>query len=115
MVFNEKKCVELVTKQATPTILRVFFFIAFNQHPQTGFFRSSKTFLAKKLKIDPKSLYLALKWLEKNYIVHQQRCGDYFEFMVSPYYVEWGDDNQARIELWNKLWADHWKQRNRKN
>ena len=38
------------------------------------------------------------------YLVHRTRCSGYFEFMLSPYYVEWGSDKKARLDEWNRRW-----------
>jgi len=102
--FNVEKCNLLLKDPPAPTTLRVFFWLALNQHEQTGFVRTTKKYLAQTLNLDAKSLYRALKWLKDNYIVHQRRCHGFFEFMVSPYYVEWGNDRQARLSEWNLRW-----------
>lgn len=104
MTFNVEKCTKLLTDSLPPTTLRVFFFLALNIHEQTGFVRTTRKYLAQILNLDEKSLYRAIKWLQDNYIVHRKRCKGYFEFMLSPYFVEWGDDKQARLEEWNKRW-----------
>ena len=104
MTFNLEKCNNLLKNQLQAATLRVFFWLALNTHDQTGFVRTTKKYLAQALNLDPKSLYRALKWLKDNYIVHQKRCHSFFEFMVSPYYVEWGNDRQARLEEWNLRW-----------
>ena len=104
MTFNVEKCTKLLTDSLPPTTLRVFFFLALNIHEQTGFVRITKKYLAQILSMDEKSLYRALKWLQDNYIVHQLRCHGYFEFMISPYFVEWGNDKQSRLDEWNKRW-----------
>ena len=114
MNWNIEKFNQLLAKPPAITTLRVFFYLALNQHEKTGFVRMSKKILAQILNIDPKSLYLALQWLQNNYLVHQRRCKGYFEFMVSPYYVEWGNDKKARLDEWNRRWADSWK-RHKKN
>ena len=113
MTFNVEKCTKLLTDSLPPTTLRVFFFLALNIHEQTGFVRITKKYLAQMLKLDAKSLYRALKWLQDNYIVHQTRCHGFFEFMISPYFVEWGDDKKSRIDEWNRRWADFGKVRNK--
>ena len=104
MTFNVEKCTKLLTDSLPPTTLRVFFWLALNIHEQTGFVRTTKKYLAQMLSMDEKSLYRALKWLQDNYIVHRKRCNGFFEFMISPYYVEWGDDKQDRLEEWNNRW-----------
>ncbi len=109
MIWNVEKCNQLITDPPAPTTLRVFFYLALNQHEVTGFVRMSKKTLAKILGMDAKSLYTALRWLYGNYIVHETRHKGYYEFMVSPYYVEWGENKKARLDEWNRRWADHWK------
>ena len=104
MTFNIDKCNNLLKKPLQAATLRVFFWFALNTHEQTGFVRTTKKYLAETLNLDAKSLYRALKWLKENYIVHQRRCHGFFEFMVSPYYVEWGNDRQARLSEWNLRW-----------
>ena len=104
MTFNLDKCNNLLKNPLPPTTLRVFFWLALNMHPQTGFVRTTSKYLAETLGIDAKSLYRALQWLQDNYIVHQRRCHGYFEFMLSPYFVEWGDDKQSRLSEWNNRW-----------
>ena len=104
MTFNVEKCTKLLTDSLPPTTLRVFFFLALNIHEQTGFVRTTRKYLAQMLNLDKKSLYRAIKWLQDNYIVHRKRCKGYFEFMLSPYFVQWGSDKQARLEEWNKRW-----------
>ena len=37
------------------------------------------------------------------------RGSGYYEFMVSPYYVEFGENKKARLDEWNRRWAEHWK------
>ena len=114
MIFNVERCNQLLQNQPAPTILRVFFWFALNQHEQTGFVRTTKKYLAQVFSVDAKTLYDALQWLQDNYIVHQLRCKGYFEFMVSPYYVEWGDDKDSRLKEWNRRWAEHRKHHNQK-
>lgn len=104
MLFNVEKCTKLLTDSLPPTTLRVFFWLALNIHEQTGFVRTNKKYLAQMLSMDEKSLYRALQWLQNNYIVHQTRCHGFFEFMISPYFVEWGSDRQARLDEWNHRW-----------
>ena len=104
MTFNLDKCNNLLKNPPAPTTLRVFFWLALNLHPQTGFVRISKKLLAQMLKLDPKSLYRSLLWLQNNYIVHETRCKGYFEFMLSSYFVEWDSDRQARLSEWNRRW-----------
>ena len=104
MTFNLDKCNNLLKNPPQAATLRVFFWLALNLHPQTGFVRTTKKYLAQSLNLDAKSLYRALKWLQDNYIVHQRRCHSYFEFMLSPYFVEWGSDRQARLDEWNNRW-----------
>lgn len=104
MTFNLDKCNNLLKNPPAPTTLRVFFWLAFNIHPQTGFVRISKKLLAQMLNLDPKSLYRSLLWLQNNYIVHETRCKGYFEFMLSPYFVEWGENKKERLNEWNSRW-----------
>lgn len=104
MTFNLDKCNNLLKNPPQAATLRVFFWLALNFHQQTGFVRTTKKYLAQSLNLDAKSLYRALKWLQDNYIVHQRRCHGYFEFMLSPYFVEWGSDRQARLDEWNNRW-----------
>jgi len=113
MTFNLDKCNQLLKNPPAPTTLRVFFWLALNIHPQTGFVRTTKKLLAQMLNMDAKSLYLALQWLYSNYIMHETRCKGYYEFMISPYFVEWGDDKQSRLDEWNRRWRLT-NQRNRK-
>lgn len=112
--FNVEKCNQLLKNPPAPTTLRVFFWLALNQHDQTGFVRTTKKYLAQMLGIDAKTLYDAMQWLQDSYIVHQLRCKGYFEFMISPYYVEWGNDRDLRLKEWNRRWAEHRNRRNRK-
>lgn len=114
MTFNLEKCNQLLKNPPQAATLRVFFWLALNLHPQTGFVRSTRKYLAHMLSMDEKTLYLALQWLQDNYLVHRTRCSGYFEFMVSPYYVEWGENKKARQDEWNRRWAEHWKSRARK-
>lgn len=114
MIFNIEKCNQLLKNPPPPTTLRVFFWLALNQHEQTGFVRATRKYLAQMLNTDVKTLYRALQWLQNNYLVHRKRCKGYFEFMVSPYFVEWGSNKQARLDEWNNRWAQHWKLKRRK-
>ena len=114
MTFILDKCNNLLKNPPPPTTLRVFFWLALNQHEQTGFVRTTRKYLAQMLNMDVKTLYTALQWLQNNYIVHRRRCKGFFEFMVSPYYVEWGNDKQARLDEWNQRWAEQWKLKRRK-
>ena len=114
MTFNLEKCNQLLKNPPPPTTLRVFFWLALNTHEQTGFVRTTRKYLAQMLNTDVKTLYLALQWLQDNYLVHRKRCKGFFEFMISPYYVEWGDDKQSRLDEWNRRWAEHWKLKRRK-
>ena len=104
MNWNVEKCTKLLTDSLPPTTLRVFFWLALNIHEQTGFVRTTKKYLAQMLSMDEKSLYRALQWLKDNYIVHQTRCHGFFEFMISPYFVEWGDNKKDRLDEWNNRW-----------
>ena len=104
MLFNVEKCTKLLTDSLPPTTLRVFFWLALNLNPQTGFVRTNKKYLAQMLNLDAKSLYRALQWLQDNYIIHQTRCHCYYEFMISPCYVEWGDNKKDRLDEWNHRW-----------
>ena len=114
MTFNIDKCNNLLKNTPQAASLRVFFWLALNLHPQTGFVRISKKLLAQFLNLDAKSLYRALKWLQDNYIVHATRHKGFFEFMISPYFVEWDEDNQARLAEWNHRWAEQWKRHHKK-
>lgn len=87
MTFILDKCNQLLKNPPAPATLRVFFWLALNQHEQTGFVRTTRKYLAEMLNIDVKTLYDALKWLQSNYLVHRKRCKGYFEFMISPYFV----------------------------
>lgn len=114
MTFNLEKCNNLLKNPPQAATLRVFFWLALNLHEQTGFVRTTRKYLAQMLNLDEKSLYRALKWLQDNYIVHRKRCKGYFEFMLSPYFVEWGDDKQTRLDEWNNRWKMS-NQKKRKN
>jgi len=104
MTFNLEKCNQLLKNPPQAATLRVFFWLALNIHPQTGFVRTTRKYLAQFLNMDEKTLYNSIKWLQDNYLVHRTRCSGYFEFMISPYYVEWGDNKQARLDEWNNRW-----------
>lgn len=113
MTFNLEKCNNLLKNTQQASTLRVFFWLALNQHEQTGFVRTTRKYLAEILNMDVKTLYDALKWLQDNYIVHRKRCKGYFEFMLSPYFVEWGENKKSRLEEWNNRWRQS-NQRKRK-
>ena len=115
MTFILDKCNQLLKNPPQAATLRVFFWLALNIHPQTGFVRTTRKYLAQFLNMDEKTLYKSIKWLQDNYLIHRTRCSGYFEFMVSPYFVEWGSDRQARLDEWNRRWAQQWKSRNRKD
>ena len=115
MTFILDKCNQLLKNPPQAATLRVFFWLALNIHPQTGFVRTTRKYLAHMLSMNEKTLYRAIKWLQDNYLVHRKRCSGYFEFMLSPYFVEWGNDKKARLDEWNRRWAQQWKSRNRKD
>lgn len=105
--YSDKIC-DLIAKVTQPTILRVFFYIAHNQHHELGGFRVSRKHISDALNIDAKSVYSALRWLQENYLVLETRVDGQLEFMVNPNYVTVGANKKARLSLWNARWKDYW-------
>lgn len=105
--YSDKVC-DFVSKVTQPTILRVFFYLAHNQHHELGGFRVSRKHISEALNIDSKSVYSALRWLQENYLVLESRIDGQLEFMVNPNYVTVGANKKARLSLWNSRWKDYW-------
>ena len=97
---------KLVEMRPTSSVICLFLYIAHNQqYGEDGLhfgFSCTKTHLCEKLKLDRKSVYSALKWLEEKQLVLETKVNGNREFMVNPYYVTVGSRKKKRIKEWNE-------------
>lgn len=111
--YTAKMC-DFVTKTAQGSVVRLFVYLAHNQ--QFGVdgkafgYRCSHKFLQQVLNVDRKTIYNALTYLEKNFLVIETIEDGQSEFMVNPDYVTIGTDKRVRMREWNARWERHWKQ-----
>lgn len=117
VISYTEKLVEFVTKVESPSVLRVFLLLAHRQ----GFgvngiygYRCSKKYLREVLRVNRKTIYEALKWLEDNFLVVENRFDGQTEFMVNPEYITIGSDKSARMREWSLRWEMYFKAKKRK-
>lgn len=109
LTYSEKVS-DLVVKVPRASVLRVFFYIAMHQHHELGGFKISRKRLSEVLRLDAKSIYTAIKWLQDNFLMLESKINGQAEFMVSPDYVTCGSNKKRRMQMWNDRWAIHWKE-----
>lgn len=115
MSYTEKM-LDFLKSVSSPAIIRVFLFIAHNQHYGDGGiygYRCSRKYLTEVLHLDRKSVYSALKYLLDNFLVVENRFDGQLEFMVNPEYVTIGSDRKARIREWSRRWEWYFKNKER--
>ena len=66
------------------------------------------------LRVNRKTIYEALKWLEDNFLVVENRFDGQTEFMVNPEYITIGSDKSARMREWSLRWEMYFKAKKRK-
>lgn len=113
--YTAKMC-EFLEKVSTSSIVRVFLYIAHHQDYGNNGHRfgycCTRKHLYAVLGIDRKSLYSALSYLEKNFLVHVGVVAGLTEFMVNPTYITIGTDRKARMAEWNRRWAETFAKKN---
>lgn len=110
--YTGKMC-EFLQKCAAGSHVRLFVYLAHNQgYGDNGVYgyRCDRKYLMALLKIDRKTLYNALKYLQDSVLVLETRIDGQSEFMVNPNYVTIGRDKRARMTEWNNRWIQHWKE-----
>lgn len=110
--YTGKMC-EFLQKCSAGSHVRLFVYLAHNQgYGDNGVYgyRCDRKYLMALLKIDRKTLYNALKYLQDNVLILETRVDGQSEFMVNPNYVTIGRDKRARMAEWNNRWLRHWKE-----
>ena len=104
MVNFSDRCSEFIKNNNVSSIVRIFFYIAFNQDTNgenvTSGFKCSRNFLCDELKLRKSTVWAALKYLEDELLVNEAIINGQTEFMVNPYFVMVGDDRDKRIAEW---------------
>ena len=106
------KMTEFITKTETPSVVRIFLYLAHNQqYGNNGVygFRCTRKFLETALNITRKSVYSALQKLKNDFLVQETKVDGLSEFMVNPNYVTIGRDKQARMREWSNRWQAEFK------
>ena len=104
VISYTEKIIDLILNCSSSSTLRIFTLIAHKQ-TYTGGFRTSRQYFAEIFKIDRRTVYRALEWLKKNFIINEMRIDGSLEFMVNPEYVTVGSDRDARFKIWNSRWV----------
>ncbi len=112
------KMLEFIQKVQTGSILRVFLYLAHNQHYGTdGTFgyRCTRKYLTEVLHLDRKSVYSALSFLIDNFLVVENRFDGQDEYMVNPDYITIGGDKKTREREWSRRWQWYFQDKQRKS
>lgn len=115
VISYTEKMSDFLLKVKTGSIVRVFLYIAHHQnYGANGVFgyRCSHKYLQQIFGMDKSTLWEALKYLKENFLINESKIEGATEFMVNPQYVTMGSDKKARVNEWNRRWAEHWKQVN---
>lgn len=107
-----KTCDELVQNVPQGSILRVFFHISFNQSYDIyngGGFKCSRKHLQETLNLTAKTVWIALKWLEENFLVKEAIINGQSDFMVNPDFITIGKEKKKRVAEWNRRCAEYVK------
>lgn len=113
MVYSQK-VTEFIKKCSQPSVIRVFIYIAMNQHHELGGFRASRKHISEALGIDRRSVFNALEYLiDKNIVNEIHVCGQ-LEYMVNPDYVTVGADRVKRERMWKQRWEIYYREQQQK-
>lgn len=107
VISYTEKMSEFIAKTETPSVVRIFLYLAHNQQYGTNGvfgFRCTRKHLEQALNITRKSVYSALMTLKNDFLVQETKIDGLSEFMVNPNYVTMGRDKQARVREWNLRW-----------
>lgn len=111
--YTSKMC-DFIAQTKQGSIVRLFLYLAHNQQygtdDKTYGYRCSHKYLQQVLSLDRKSVYNALAYLKENFLVLETREEGSPEFMVNPNYVTIGTEKKKRLAVWNKRWADYWRE-----
>ena len=107
------KMQEFLLKNTNATVIRVFLYIAHRQ----GFgdndgiygYRCTRQHLADILRVNRKTIFDALKYLEDNFLVVENRFEGQLEFMVNPDYITIGSNRKKRDQVWSERWVMYFK------
>lgn len=112
------KMLEFIQKVSTASTLRVFLYLAHNQHYGTDDgmfgFRCTRKYLTEILRLDRKSVYSALTYLIDNFLVVENRFNGQDEYMVNPDYITIGGDKKAREREWSRRWQWYFQEKQRR-
>lgn len=107
------KMQEFLLKNTNPTVIRVFLYIAHRQGfgDNDGIFgyRCTRQHLADILRVNRKTIFDALKYLEDNFLVVENRFEGQLEFMVNPDYITIGSNRKKRDQVWSERWVMFFK------
>ena len=114
--YTAKMC-EFLEKTTQGSIVRVFMYIAHHQnYGKDGVFgfRTTRQYLSKVLRLNPKTVYDALEYLISEFLIVENRFDGVLEFMVNPNYVTVGSDKKSRENEWSLRWQWYWAARKNK-
>lgn len=114
VISYTEKMSEFIAKTETPSVVRIFLYLAHNQQYGTNGvygYRCTRKHLEQALNITRKSVYSALTKLKEDFLVNETKIDGLSEFMVNPNYVTMGRDKQERIREWNWRWERELKAR----
>ena len=103
---------DLVKKSdITGSTLRLFLYIAHNQpYGSDGLhfgFSCTRKHLEEVLGLKRKSIYNALRWLEREQLVLETKVNGNTEFMVNPHYITVGAKKKKRLAEWYRRLYEH--------
>ena len=103
MIFNDEKLIRMLKDAPNGSEVKIFFYIALNQ-PQEGIrgYETTKEQLASDLNLKIPTIFVALRWLKSELLIHELKQVETVEFMVNPLFVMNNSDQQARIEEWRR-------------
>lgn len=103
---------EFIKKTSTGSIVRVFLYLAHHQnYGVDGVFgyRCSRQHICDALGLTRKSVYTALEYLIKEFLVNEIRVAGTSEYMVNPDYITIGANRKTRDREWSQRWEFYWK------
>ena len=102
MILYKDAYRELIIKNTSPSILRVFGLLMTKQEFENGI-KATKKALADELNISYDSVMIAFKWLKENGYVKEHKVNGITEFVLNPTVTTCGKNRKAKIELWNSI------------
>lgn len=108
---------EFIKKTSTGAVVRVFLYLAHHQnYGVDGIFgyRCSRQHICDALGLTRRSVYGALEYLIKEFLVNEIRIAGVNEYMVNPAYITVGSNRKARDKEWSQRWEFYWKHKHDK-